>query len=95
MSNLAGVPEHARPEWQALCEALESSPVPIPCQGTRSREWLDTSRAATTYAATACLDCPAMQACAAYALTAREESGVWGGMTEADRRRAAKSGGAR
>lgn len=34
-----------------------------------------------------CARCPVREACAEYALAAREKLGVWGGLTERDRRR--------
>jgi WhiB family redox-sensing transcriptional regulator len=34
-----------------------------------------------------CLLCPVREACLEYALTVREKSGVWGGLTERERRR--------
>lgn len=33
-----------------------------------------------------CRQCPAMEACAAWALDTRQEHGVWGALTEAERR---------
>jgi len=38
-------------------------------------------------AAAVCAGCPVRPECAAYALTARERCGVWGGFTEQDRAR--------
>jgi WhiB family redox-sensing transcriptional regulator len=34
-----------------------------------------------------CALCPVREACLEYALTAREKEGVWGGLTERERRR--------
>ncbi len=34
-----------------------------------------------------CSSCPVRQACLEYSLTAREREGVWGGLTERERRR--------
>ena len=34
-----------------------------------------------------CARCPVLEPCAEYALSAREKIGVWGGLTERDRRR--------
>jgi WhiB family redox-sensing transcriptional regulator len=34
-----------------------------------------------------CGGCPVREPCAEYALSAREKMGVWGGLTERDRRR--------
>jgi WhiB family redox-sensing transcriptional regulator len=35
-----------------------------------------------------CADCPVQQVCLEFALTHRERDGVWGGLTERERRRA-------
>ncbi|WP_328286583.1 WhiB family transcriptional regulator [Rhodococcus sp. JS3073] len=42
-----------------------------------------------TAAKTLCAQCPVMRPCRDYALAAGEAYGVWGGMTERERRRAA------
>jgi WhiB family redox-sensing transcriptional regulator len=34
-----------------------------------------------------CAECPVREACLEYALTSREKEGVWGGLTERERRR--------
>ena len=34
-----------------------------------------------------CATCPVRQACLDYAIVTRQEDGVWGGMTESERRR--------
>lgn len=99
MTNLLGVPDHARTEWEALGAALDESGVPAPCQGTDPDRWAgrDAMGAPSSHdraASDACLDCPAMIACAAYALAAGERHGVWGGMS-ASERRALRKGGAR
>lgn len=88
-----GVPAHALTAWRQLCEALDGNAYPVPCQGTRSDAWQESSPTATTFATRACLDCPVMVACGRYAITAREQSGVWGGMTVTERQR--RSAGAR
>ncbi|WP_406000725.1 WhiB family transcriptional regulator [Streptomyces sp. NBC_00829] len=46
-----------------------------------------TDRAAATAAKKICNVCPAMETCATWALTHRVESGIWGGLDEAERRR--------
>lgn len=84
MTVLLGVPPHALTEWQALGEALDASPTPPPCAGADRDHWTGSNTQQRT-AAERCLDCPAMQACAAYALTAREPYGTWGGLTPANR----------
>lgn len=81
-----GVPSHALTEWRTLSTALDNSSAPIPCQGTRSADWQSSAPRLVDFATRACLDCPAMQACGAYAIAAGEVSGVWGGLTPAERK---------
>jgi WhiB family transcriptional regulator, redox-sensing transcriptional regulator len=38
-------------------------------------------------AKTVCLECPVRQECLDYAISARESHGIWGGMTDVERRR--------
>lgn len=80
-----GVPSHALPQWRALRDAITT---PTPCAGTDRDQWTGTATQQQR-AAVACLDCPAMTACASYALAADEPSGTWGGRTAAERRQAA------
>jgi hypothetical protein len=44
------------------------------------------AKAAERHAKTVCFRCPALQACGQWALDNREPVGVWGGMSEAERR---------
>lgn len=81
-----GVPAHAIAEWEALHEMLTASEITAPCTvADRDRDEWHGSRAQQVRAAAACLDCPAMIACAAYAATADELEGVWGGITQHER----------
>lgn len=86
MSTILGVPDHARTQWAVLGEALNNAGATAPCQGTAPDYWQGDAED-QAYAARACLDCPAMTACAAYALTAGEPAGTWGGLTSTDRRK--------
>lgn len=79
-----GVPEHARTEWDALHDVLSGAWTDTPCLGPGRAAWLGTV-AEQADAADRCLDCPAMQECAAYALAAGERDGTWGGMTARER----------
>lgn len=84
MSILLGVPDHALTQWIDLGEALAATPEPPPCAGPDRDHWTGTATQQRT-AADRCLDCPAMQACATYALTAGERTGTWGGLTPSAR----------
>ena len=59
------------------------------CKGTDPDE-LFVRGAAQRSAAVICRHCPVMQECAAEALDNKVEYGIWGGMTERDRRRLLK-----
>lgn len=78
------VPEAAIPAWEALARDLLGLQDPTPCQGPQRALWHG-SPAEQQRAADACADCPAMLACAAYALAAGEPAGTWGGMTTPER----------
>lgn len=78
-----GVPEHAAPAWRALHEQIAHN-GPTPCAGPDRDNWTGTA-AQQERAAEACLECFAMVACAAYADTAHESTGVWGGLTSTER----------
>ena len=81
--NVYAVPAHARPAWQQLQQRLADH-GPTPCAGPDRGDWTG-SRAQQDRAAVRCLDCPVMVACAAYADTAAERRGTWGGYTPGQR----------
>lgn len=88
-----GVPLVALTPWLRLHDAIALAGG-TPCAGPDRDDWTGTAPEQAR-AADACLDCPVMSACAAYADAAEERSGVWGGRTERDRRsapRPARSG---
>lgn len=72
-----------------LQRAIEESPIIPPCQVTDPEIWYSTEengkqnryRKATEM----CGQCPAIQACANYAIAADEQFGVWGGLTPQQR----------
>lgn len=84
MSGVFNAPDHALPAWEQLHSRILAT-GPTPCAGPDRDDWTGTPRQQTR-AATRCLDCAAMQACATYATTAREDSGIWGGMSPAERK---------
>ncbi|MER6126814.1 WhiB family transcriptional regulator [Streptomyces sp. NPDC001795] len=82
-------PVEALWDWQqrAACRGLGSyfySP-----QGERGRS----RRAREQRALAICARCPVLEACGAFALGAHEPYGVWGGMTESQRRQILESDG--
>lgn len=55
------------------------------CRGTNPALFYDPHPAAIDAARTVCAGCPVQHACAAHALAAGEEFGVWGGLAADDR----------
>lgn len=82
------IPAGAESAWARLQDEAARSPVVVPCAGYGWRLWHSEDDEEQAAAARACLDCPVMVLCDAYASTAGERWGVWGGVTEKDRRRA-------
>ena len=73
-----------------LQKAIEESPIVVPCQNTDPEIWFsEREEAGNNYrmAKTLCAMCPAMEACAKYALEAGETDGIWGGLTPRERGR--------
>lgn len=70
----------------ALAEHLDAGES-VPCLDSPTEaDWISDRREDQDRAATACQDCPALAQCASYALATREEAGVYGGTTPAQRR---------
>ena len=72
-----------------LQDAIAKSPIIPPCQITDPDLWYgsEDEATATRYkeAKKMCSYCPAIQACATYAIEARELYGVWGGLSPLER----------
>lgn len=73
--------------------ALEESPAPGAwadrgaCRGLPTDHFFSDDPADTETARTVCRPCPVRDDCAAYALALPGIGGIWGGLSEADRRR--------
>lgn len=83
MSAVLGVPEHARAAWDNMHDQIRQAGT-TPCAGPERDRWTGAPRD-QAWAADQCLDCPALRACLAYATTADERDGVWGGTLPAER----------
>ena len=70
-----------------LAEQLDAGER-IPCTGPGWADWTADDGPAQRRAVDRCLDCPALAACAAYAVGAGEPAGTWGAMTPKQRARA-------
>jgi WhiB family redox-sensing transcriptional regulator len=72
-----------------LQQAIEKSPIIPPCQITDPELWFgnedDSMSTRFRTAKNMCSYCPAIQACAAYAIANDEMYGVWGGLTPKER----------
>jgi WhiB family redox-sensing transcriptional regulator len=76
--------------WRRLAACQSVSPelfFPVAASG-RSREQTERAKAV-------CATCSVRRQCLQYALAANEEYGVWGGMTEEERRRTVRRARAR
>ncbi|MGP6174252.1 WhiB family transcriptional regulator [Corynebacterium sp. A21] len=66
---------HSREDWITKAKCRQGDPDALFVRGAQQRK-----------AAALCRHCPALDQCRAIALDNREEFGVWGGMTERQRR---------
>ena len=57
------------------------------CRGVDPDVFFPVSDADSEEAKAVCVSCSVRQACLEYSLAAREREGVWGGLTERERRR--------
>ena len=57
------------------------------CLGADSETFHPPSDEGAAAAKAICAVCPVREPCLEYAITAREQQGVWGGLTERERRR--------
>jgi Transcription factor WhiB len=69
---------------RSLINFLSDDGYLVPCRGTSQYRWHSESRADERAASAACLSCPAVLVCNAYA-TEADEWGVWGGRTRKQR----------
>ncbi len=78
-----------------MTQQLRQAVTPIPeqwrefarCLGADPDLFYPVSDDAAEAAKAICAVCPVRELCLEYALTAREKEGVWGGLTEKERRR--------
>ena len=79
-------------EWQyeAACRDLDTELFFHP-EGERG----STRRRRAANAKAICATCPVIEQCRSYALAAQEPYGIWGGMTEEERREEIRSSGTR
>ncbi|MEY9894421.1 WhiB family redox-sensing transcriptional regulator [Catenulispora sp. MAP12-49] len=73
--------EHWDWQYRAACRGMDEAAFFSPVN-----ERGDARRRREERARQVCLGCPVREPCAAFALTTQQHYGVWGGMTERDRR---------
>ncbi len=57
------------------------------CRGADTTMWFPEPRQPADAAKAVCASCPVRDECLAYALASRQRFGVWGGLSEQERRR--------
>jgi WhiB family redox-sensing transcriptional regulator len=67
----------ARLEWKAQAA----------CRGLDTTVFFSDDEADTAAAIAVCENCPVRQACLDFAIDTRQHDGIWGGLTEIERRR--------
>ena len=75
--------------WNKLNDAIDESPVTIPCRYSDPDAWFpdpkDTNIMGFRNAKSLCADCPVKMPCLEYAITNNESHGIWGGLTYKER----------
>lgn len=86
-------PDKQRMQWwfhlvDLLDEAEEATGTIVPCKNAPDLFFPDISgpHATGAYARKACIRCPIQDACGTYAIIANERDGIWGGMSEIERK---------
>jgi len=82
MSTAAVTPACDRPDWRVAAACRDIDPeLFFPDGDTRS------ARARVKAAKLICRGCPVNAACLSWALASGQQAGIWGGLTEDERRR--------
>jgi len=84
---VAARPACDRPDWreEAACRGIDPE-LFFPDDGIRS------ARAQVKMAKLICRGCPVSATCLSWALASGQEAGIWGGLTEGERRRLHRRG---
>ena len=83
--------DQARKLYVELTQALNQEGSEVPCENAPDIFFADEKDiiggpTKVKYAKILCGDCPVRELCAAYAIEAQEDFGVWGGLTVNDRK---------
>lgn len=83
------IPDHARPAYRRLREAVDRTGTLVPCHDIdafTATEREHTQNAPQALAARICPTCPVLDECRAYGIANPNEVGIYGGMTQTERR---------
>ena len=84
---VAARPACDRPDWREEAACRDTDPeLDFPDDGIRS------ARAQVKMAKLICRGCPVSATCLSWALASGQEAGIWGGLTEGERRRLHRRG---
>lgn len=73
-----------------LAKAIHESPIVVPCNNTDPEIWFGDQYEGYDHSQVAkklCAACPARKPCAEYAIVAKEQYGIWGGLSPKQRSR--------
>ena len=73
-----------------LAKAIHESPIVVPCNNTDPEIWFGDQEEGYDFSRVAkelCKRCPARKPCAEYAIVAKEQFGIWGGLSPKQRSR--------
>jgi WhiB family redox-sensing transcriptional regulator len=71
---------------QAICPDVDDWQKRAACRGVATEVFFPSGDSTGEDAKSICVQCPVARQCLEYAIRAREEEGVWGGATGAERR---------
>ena len=83
----AARPGFDRPDWRAYAACRGADPELFFSDGDIGSSWAQVNRAKLI-----CRGCPVRATCLSWALASGQEAGIWGGLTEDERRRLSRRG---
>ena len=86
-STAAARPTCDRPDWRAYAACRGADPELFFSDGDIRSSWAQVNRAKLI-----CRGCPVSAICLSWVLASGHEAGIWGGLTEDERRRLHRSG---
>ena len=80
------ISKDARLAYQRLAEAMAEHGEPV-CSQTDPEEWFPEKGGSNRFAKEICGRCPLKEPCGQFAIMNKEHHGIWGGLSETQRRR--------